>query len=55
MLGEPALDLHRAGDAAIGVGEGDEEPVAGVIDLLAVMIVERRSEHVVVPPAEVVP
>src|SRR5439155_6080884 len=55
VLGEPALDRDRAGHAVIWTVERHEEPVARVLDLLAPVLVEERTERLVVPPEDVLP
>src|SRR5262245_13018559 len=45
---EPALDLRRRSDRIGSAGEGGEERVALGVDLHAVVVRERRSEHVAV-------
>ena len=55
VTGEAALDVDGALDPVASPLEGDEEPVAGLLDLLAPMLGERRSQLPVVPAKELLP
>src|SRR5438093_891945 len=52
---EAALDVDRAVDAVDGTLEGHEESVAGVVDLVAAVLGDRRAQLAVVPAQDLAP
>ena len=55
LFGKRSSDGQRAIDGGVRAREGDEEPVAGVVDLLAVVIAEERADLLIVPCQQAAP
>ena len=55
MVGQGTLNVDRAVERTIGIGESDEETVARLVDLLTVVASEEIAQHVVVPPVKMRP